>query len=53
MSSKSKQRIVRQERLPHREAVQRLLRVYAKLCADRRLLPANGQTPKPVQEGKS
>jgi hypothetical protein len=53
MSSKGKHRVVRQERLPHREAVQRLLRVYAKLCADRRLQLASGQMPRLVQEGKS
>lgn len=33
MSSKGKQRVVRQERLPHRQAVLRLWRAYAKLCA--------------------
>jgi len=53
MSPKGQPRVVHQERLPHREAVQRLLRVYAKLYAYGRPQPASGQTPTAVQEGEA
>lgn len=49
MSKRTKQRTIRQERLPHREAVQRLLRVYAKLSVAGAAL-SSGQTAKAKQE---
>lgn len=46
MSGQRKQRIVYQERLAHRQAVERLRRAYAKLCQSE-LLETNRLEPKP------
>lgn len=56
--SEKKQRVVYQERLPHREAVQRLLRAYSRLLLQDRASvdadqDAKGQKPTSVQESAS
>lgn len=49
MSRKNQRRVIREERLPHRAAVQRLFVVYAKLSAAGQPL-TSGQTPPVKQE---
>ena len=53
MSGQRKQRLVYQERLAHRQALERLRRVYAKLCNQESLEPSQSKpkaSVQPVQE---